>query len=89
MYGKIENKKSMTIYLVVHEVRIHDKRCHSLNLLLLVLRVREGGHLQLLPGVLLLGGPRNLHALAHRIVIEVDSPRSWAISANVKTEPLG
>ena len=79
----------MTNYLVVHEVRIHDKRCHTLNLLLLVLRVREGCHLQLLPGVLLLGGPRDLHALAHGIVVKVDSPRSRAVTAYVKTESLG
>ena len=79
----------MTNYLVVNEVRIHDKRCHSLNLLLLVLRIGEGGHLQLLPGVLLLGGPRYLHALAHGIVVEVDTTRSRAIAAKVKTESLG
>ena len=46
-------------------------------------------HLQLLPRVLLLGGTRYLHALAHRIVVEVDSPRGWDIAAHVKTESLG
>ena len=79
----------MTSYLVIHEVRVHDKRGHSLHLLLLVLRVREGSHLQLLPGVLLLGRPRNLHALAHGIVVEVNSPRSLAIATYIKAKSLG
>ena len=62
------------VVLAVHEVGAHDQRGDALHLLLLVLRgVRQRRHLQLLPGVLLLGRPGDLHTLAHRVVIEMDA----------------
>ena len=66
--------------LIVHQVLIHDQGGHTLHLILLLLRGVHQGHLQLLPCVLLLGGPGYLHTLAHGVVIEVDT--SGAIQAD-------
>ena len=61
------------IYLIVHEIWIHDEGGDALNLHVLVLGLDQGGHLQLLPGELLLGGPRDLNTFTHRILIEMNS----------------
>ena len=52
-----------------------------LGILAFLFLVTFSGNLQLLPDVLLLGGPWYLHALAHRIVVKVVSPWGRAIAA--------